>query len=162
MPIPMRRYTAEQKADAVGLSMSVGVLEAARRLGIPHRNISAWRVHPDFQSIVASHRVELARRLNEAYTLALEEVMQGLRNPKALLGHKAKALEVLGNQRALISGEATARTESANLTLTAPVEVPPPLLTDHEMLLLDRYVSLLEAGQAPALHERIKETEDVG
>lgn len=147
--MPGRKYTAEQKAQAVGLSMSVGVTDAARRLDIPHRNISAWRVHPDFQYIIANHRAELSRRLNEAYALALTEVMDGLRNPKAQLGHKAKALEVLGNQRALIEGEPTERTESRNLNVNAT-----PTLDDMEKHLLREYIRAVQRGDPVVLLEQ--------
>lgn len=149
-----RKYTTEQKVDAVALSLSIGVLDASKRLGIPHTTISKWRAHPDMRHVIANTRAALSRRLNEAYSVALAEVVEGLQNPKAALGHKAKALEVLGNQRALIEGEPTERIESANLNVQLPAGAE-PVLSDTEARLLERYLRALESGSAIAYSETI-------
>lgn len=146
------------KARAVALSLSVGVLEAGRQLGLPHRTISLWRQHPKFRHLVEQHRTDLGVEFRLAVDKALASVLAGLDDPKANLGHRARALEVLTNSWQLVTGQATERIESRTESVT--VSIPPPVLDDHEMALLDRYVSLIESGAAVPLHERIEEDDD--
>ncbi|MDP8905607.1 MAG: hypothetical protein M3N29_09925 [Chloroflexota bacterium] len=100
-------YSAEERAEAVGLAMSVGDHEAARRLGIPRRTISEWRHQPGMQPVVSASREQVAERLWEAVVVGTEEVLRGLRDPKARLSDKARALEVVAREHALLTGRAT-------------------------------------------------------
>lgn len=148
------KYSTEQRLDAVGLAMSVGVKKAAMQSGIPHSTLSGWMARPDVKGIVAKSKDELTDRLWTAITEGVEQVLTGLRDPKARLSDKARALEVLSQQHALLSGEATSRTESINQNFNASWQPPAgsePLLTSSEMRLLDRYLSALDKGTAPPI-----------
>jgi len=115
------RATAEERAEAVGLALVVGPVEAARRLGIPPRTVADWRrkaLERNEPEIVAT-RDALVARLWSAVELATEQVEQGLRDPRARLGERAQALRVLVDAHALVAGEATQRVESTNLNLSA-------------------------------------------
>jgi hypothetical protein len=110
------RYSAERKAEAIALAASVGPTKAGEVLGIPGRSISEWMRQPTGSAVMAAAERAIADRLREAHAVALAEVLQGLRDPRARLGDKARALEVLGQQLALAEGRATSRTESMSLT----------------------------------------------
>jgi hypothetical protein len=117
------RWTPGSKAEAIGLALTLGSVEAAKRTGIPRRTISSW-LGPDANmalvtpAILASEEA-IAARLWETLALGLEEVRRGLLDPKARLGDKARAVEVVAQQWQLITGRATARTESAVLNVNA-------------------------------------------
>jgi hypothetical protein len=117
------RWTPGSKAEAIGLALTLGSVEAAKRTGIPRRTISSW-LGPDANmalvtpAILASEEA-IAARLWETLALGLEEVRRGLLDPKARLGDKARAVEVIATQWQLLSGRATARTESAVLNVNA-------------------------------------------
>lgn len=118
-----RRATAEERAEAVGLALVVGPVEAARRLGLPARTVSDWRrraVERGDPALVAT-RDALADRLWRAVELATNQVEAGLRDPKARLGERAQALRVLVDAHALVAGEATQRVEAVNVNVGAPV-----------------------------------------
>lgn len=151
-----RSYTRQQKTRAVALSYAVGVSEAARRLSIPHRTISAWRAHPDFADAVQQERDQLAEDLRTSVKLALRKVAEGLMDPRSNLGHRARALEVLHKSLALVEGEATERIESANLNVNAGA----PVLDDLEKHLLREYIRAIQAGKPVVLAERITEEPD--
>lgn len=111
----VRTYTPEQRAQAVARASVIGPKVAARELGIPYRSVARWHSSPSPE--LAAVRLEAARSLIDEYaeleTLALARVRETL--PTAPAHHAARALEVIAEHRALLAGEATARTESANL-----------------------------------------------
>lgn len=108
-----RRYPVELKAEAVGLAQSIGVTEAARRLNLPHRTLSHWAASPDMRAIILRSRDDVAAKLWEAVVVGTEAVLAGLRDPDARLSDKARALEVVAQQHALLVGDVTARTETS-------------------------------------------------
>jgi hypothetical protein len=122
-----RRYTAELKAEAVGLAQSVGVTAAAKKLGIPHRTVSNWQRSPDMRAVVISSREAVAAKLWEAVVVGTDEVLAGLRDPEARLSDKARALEVVAQQHALLIGDVTARTQAVGNVWDPKYE-----LTDEE------------------------------
>ncbi len=109
-----RKYSMEQRAEAVGLAASLGVLEASRRLAIPHRTISNWKQSPAMQGIIVRSQEDVAAKLWEAVVAGTEAVLAGLRDPNARLSDKARALEVVAQQHALLSGGITSRTEQVS------------------------------------------------
>ena len=114
----MRHYTAEDRADAVALAASVGPMRAADQLGIPRRTVNYWAHKPEHSQVMRAAEAKIADRLESAASLALDAVVQGLRDGKARLGDRARALEVLATQANLASGRATVRSENTNLNLT--------------------------------------------
>jgi hypothetical protein len=114
-----RSYSATERAEAVGLALSIGVKAAGRKLGIPYRTVSHWLDRPDVQAAIVRSRDDVAARLWEAVTAGTDAVLAGLRDPKARLGDKASALRIVVEAHALISGGATSRTESFNVNAPA-------------------------------------------
>lgn len=106
-----RTYTEAEKAEAVGLATAIGPLKAARQLGIPPRTVANWMHRPASSAVIAAVETTIAERLAEAHERALAAVLSMIDDPKAKLGEKARALEVLGQQRALAEGRATANIE---------------------------------------------------
>lgn len=117
----MTHWTPEQRADAIGRALATSSKTAAAQTGIPRRTISSWlareRHAPEIEALIVDSREHVAAKLWEAVTVGTEQVLAGLRDPKARLGDKARALEVVASQYALLTGGVTARTESANLTV---------------------------------------------
>ena len=126
---PGRTYTAEQKAEAVGLAYSIGPKKAGEQLGIPPRTVAYWKRHGTGSSVVEAAisvvATNIAERLEAAHALALDTVIEGLRNPKTRLSDAARALEVLGTQLQLARGAATQNIETHAYGITGN-------LTDEE------------------------------
>jgi hypothetical protein len=116
-----REYTADQKAEALGLAMSVGPVRAARQLGIPVRTVTNWTHSAEATVLRIGTQEQLAERLREAMAVGIEQVLAGLRDPKAKLGDKAQALRVVAEQHALLTGQATSRTESFNVNAESKI-----------------------------------------
>ncbi len=108
-----RRYTAQDRMEAVGLALSVGVREAGRRLRIPFRTVAHWTHRGDIQGVVIATEEAIAAKLWEAVQVGTDEVLRRMRDPNARLSDVARALEVVSTQHALLSGRATSRTESS-------------------------------------------------
>lgn len=121
-----RTYTDAEKAEAVGLALTMGPVKAARQLGIPHRNLSNWMRSPDAVVLRLESREQVAAKLWQGVVVGVDQVLAGLRDPNARLSDKARALEVLAQQHALLTGGVTERTEtthSEGWQAIAPVNV---------------------------------------
>ena len=104
-----RTYTPEQRAEAVALALVVGPNVAADQLGIPRRTVAAWRSGerqaPEVQAVILQSRRALAERMNEILSVASEQVLAGLRDPKQRLGDRVRALEVALEAARLLGAE---------------------------------------------------------
>jgi len=130
-----RKYrSTTEKARAVGIALVSGVTEAERQTGIPKESIRNWSQHPSMAHLGTRAREEVASEFWTGIQVGLEEVVKGLRSPEAPLRDKATALGVLYDRFALMSGEATSRTESRSLT--------DDLTDDEKLRLRDWIVSL--------------------
>ena len=114
----MRQYSTEERADAVALAATIGPKRAAEQLGIPPRTVAYWTHKPAAAPIIAEAERNIAERLEAAASIALEAVVQGLGDPFAKLGDRARALEVLATQANLASGRATAISQNVNLNIS--------------------------------------------
>jgi transposase-like protein len=109
---PHRTYTATERAEAVALALACGSVKAGKQLGISHRTVSSWvsgevKV-PELRAVVLQTRQALAERMQEILSVAAEQVLAGLRDPKQRLGDRVRALEVaLEAARILGSDSAT-------------------------------------------------------
>ena len=113
-----RRYTKSQKAEAVGLAMVHGVTETERRIGIPKETIQYWTERPEFAQLRTTARDAVADQFWVAIQIGLRAVIGGLDNPDVPLRDKQQALATLYDRHALLTGAATSRTESRDLTGT--------------------------------------------
>ncbi len=112
-----RRYTAKTRAQAVGIAVVEGVTEAQRQTGIPKQTIDYWTQKPEFGHLRTTAREMVADELWVGIQVGIEQVVAGLRGD-APLKEKAHALGVIYDRHALLTGGATGRTESRDLTGT--------------------------------------------
>lgn len=112
-----RVYTLEERAEWAGLAAAMGPARAADKLGIPRSTVRAWRDLPALRRVVEQTRTQVAEKLWQGVALGVDEVLRGLQDPKTRLGDKARALEVLAQQHALLTGGATSRTANVNVNL---------------------------------------------
>lgn len=106
-----RRYTRAEKAEVVAIAAFEGQTEASRVTGIPLTTINAWWKHPDFVELRTRKRQEVEEYFWAGIQVGLRAVIEGF-GGEAKLGEKAVALGVLYDKYALLSGKATARTET--------------------------------------------------
>lgn len=112
-----RSYTQEEKAAAVGLAVVRGQQRAARETGIPVTTINQWFNHPRYAQLRNEKTDRVAEMFWSAIQIGLAAVVEGL-DSNAPLRDKATALGILYDKYALLTGAATARTESRDLTGT--------------------------------------------
>lgn len=117
-----KRYTPEQREEALRLYVEVGAGEAARRTGIPRGTISVWatrdgRKQPREQRMRAAWQArdmafaDRRSRLADEAGAAAEEVLARLRREDQSLHVErlAKAWSLLVEKGQLLSGGATQR-----------------------------------------------------
>jgi hypothetical protein len=95
---------------------------------------------PEWQALQAETREQLADRLKVAASMALNSVVAGLQDPKARLSDRARALEILLQQHALITGQPTERTESLSWHAT---------LTDQDVQVVRAYIDRIDPKELP-------------
>lgn len=110
-----RRYTRAQKAEAVGLATMVGVSEAERVSGIPKTTIQYWTESPDFVQLRTRAQDEFILDMWVGLQVGATEIVKGFLSD-APLRDKAVAWKELGDRYALLTGQATARTEHVDST----------------------------------------------
>jgi hypothetical protein len=111
-----RRYTTKQRAEAIGIAVMEGQTEAGRQTGIPPTTIDRWLDRPECVEMRSRAREEIIADVRAAFLLAVDRTAELLRSPDADLRSAADAMDKLGTRLALLSGEATTRTESRALT----------------------------------------------
>lgn len=110
-----RRYTAKQKAEAVGIALVDGVTAAGERTGIPKQTIDYWQSKPEFGPLRTTAREIVVDQFWVGIQVGLREVIKGIEGD-APLKEKADALRVMADRYALLTGSATARTESRDIS----------------------------------------------
>lgn len=106
-----RRYTARERAKAVGIAAVEGVTEAERQTGTPKETIQYWTTKPEFAHLRTTAREAVVESFWIGIQVGLEQVTAGLKGD-APLNHKAEALRTLTEKYQLLSGGATERTET--------------------------------------------------
>jgi len=109
-----RRYTAKQRADAVGIAVVEGVTEAERQTGIPKQTIDYWQSKPEFGHLRTTAREVVVDQFWIGLQVGLREVLKGIESD-APLKEKSDALRTIADRYALLTGSATSRTESREL-----------------------------------------------
>lgn len=115
---PRRRYTKDQKARAVAAATLSSAEAASEALGIPRRTIGYWLDSEEFAELRHKGRDQVADQMWAAIQVGVEEVTRGLRDSETPLSAKSVALGILYDKHALLTGGATGRTESRDLTGT--------------------------------------------
>lgn len=112
---PRRRYTAKDKAEAVGIALVKGTEGASEDTGIPRTTIAYWMDQPAFVELRHKTREDVGDALWVAMQTGIARVVELI--PKTEDVQKvAVALGVLYDKRALMMGQATSRSESRSLT----------------------------------------------
>lgn len=152
---PGRTYTAEEKATAIGLAASIGPHKAAQQLGYPTATVARWTHQPAASEVIRAVEVTIAQRLEEAASLALEAVTEGLRDPKARLGDRARALDVLATQANLAAGRAT-----GNLSITTERSVLDQAIDAANVEMTDEQREAFKGWVAVTLEDWLASHED--
>lgn len=115
-----RRYTRTQKAEAVAKAMLTSTEAAAEELGIPRTTLVYWLDQPQFVELRSKSRDIVAEQMWATIQIGVDELAKGLVDPLTELRDKALTVGILYDKHALLTGDATARTESRDLTGTLP------------------------------------------
>ena len=113
MPAP-RKYTSKTRAKAVGIAIVDGVTAAGRVTGIPKQTIDDWTKRPEYRQLRTTAREAVVEQLWVGLQIGVRELAKGIAGD-APLHHKASAFSALAERYALLSGDATSRTESREL-----------------------------------------------
>lgn len=110
----MSRYTKPQKLAAVLAAEIGGVVQAQDQTGIPESTIRYWLDQPEFAQFRAMAREEMADEIKVVAHLAWRRVAETLpsMDPRDAIFAAEKATSLLQ----LVTGEATARTETREIT----------------------------------------------
>lgn len=104
----------------VAAALNSSTKAAAESAGIPRRTVGYWLDDPEFASLRHETRDAVAESFWSAIQVGLREVANGLRDPDAPLRDKSVALGILYDKHALLTGGATNRSESRDITGTIP------------------------------------------
>ena len=111
-----RRYTKREKLAAVIAADMSGITEASKQLGIPKQTIDYWMDNPEFGLIRTKTREDLADEIKVVAHLAWQRIAEalaaGTMEPRDALFAADKATSL----RLLMSGDATSRTETRDIT----------------------------------------------
>lgn len=113
--MPGRHYPAATRAKATGIAAAEGVTEAERQTGIPKETIHYWLNKPEFAHLRTTAREAVADQFWVGVQVGVEQIVAGLRS-EAPLKDKAAALATLYDRHALLTGGATGRTESRDIS----------------------------------------------
>lgn len=151
-----RTYSAEEKADAIALSASIGPVRAADQLGIPRRTVASWGHTPAAGPIIAAAEAGIAERLASAHDRALAVAMAKLDDPKTRLGDVAALIRTTGEQRALAEGRATAANLNLNVDADATFAPLTVGMTDQEKAelraVLQAAIAEVKAGETVSVN----------
>lgn len=112
---PYRRYTAKEKAQAVGIAIVDGQTIAQEVTGIPKTTIDYWLNKPEFVPLRTTARAKVIEDLWVGVQVGLDAVIRAFAED-APIHQKAEAFKVIAERYVLLNGEATARTETRSLT----------------------------------------------
>lgn len=139
-----RRYTKREKLAAVMAAEMVGVVAAQEQSGIPESTIRYWIDQPEFAEFRAKAREEMAEEIKIVAHLAWKRTAEALAADKLEPRDVLFAAEKATGLYQLLSGAATARTETRDLTAD---------LADHERVALRDAIDTWLAESAAATAE---------
>ena len=139
---------AAEKARVAGIALLEGVTEAQRQTGVPKTTIQYWLDSPEFVHLRTRAREDIVADVRAAFLKALARTVEliALSDDLRDVGDTA---DKLGNRLALLSGDATARTEHRDLDDVDD--------TDAVRIAADAYVASLRkrpAGMVDAVRPR--------
>jgi hypothetical protein len=111
-----RRYTAKQKLATVMAAEMTSMTEASETSGIPLSTVKYWVDSPEFADIRAKTREDLAEGVGVVAHLAWSYVAKALRSGEMEPRDAIFAAEKATSLQILMTGGATARTETRDIT----------------------------------------------
>ena len=114
----MRPYTKRQKATAVIAAAMSTDQAAADATGIPRQTIGRWRDDPEMRVYVQKTRDQLAEEMGALAALAVATIQADVRAGKFEPRDLVTLMGVATEKSLLLSGDATSRTETRDLTGT--------------------------------------------
>ncbi len=116
--MPGRRYTKREKVTAVIAAEMTSAKAAERATGVPHQTILRWRDDPTMRIYLDKTRDELADDAKGLAGLAAEQIRRriGEFEPRDLV----MLYGVGTDKNLLLSGDATSRTETRDITGSLP------------------------------------------
>lgn len=115
-----------ERARAVGIALVDGPQAASDATGIPRTTIVQWTALPEYDELRQKTPEKVADMFWAAVQIGVDQVALGLLTD-APLRDKAVALGILYDKHAMMTGQATSRYESRDLT---------KVFDDHELDLL--------------------------
>ncbi len=112
------RYSKRQKATAVIAASLTSVAAAAEATGIPHQTIGRWRDDPEMREYVTKTRDALAEEMHALAALAVATIVTDVRAGRFEPRDLVTLMGVATEKSLLLSGDATSRTETRDLTGT--------------------------------------------
>jgi transposase-like protein len=113
-----RRYSRTEKADMVAEVERTSLTQTAESSGIPITTLKYWYDHPDFADIRTKTRDQLAEGSIAMAVIAQGELIRRIRSGSISDQALVAAFGVGIDKAQLLSGAATARTESRDITGT--------------------------------------------
>jgi hypothetical protein len=113
-----RTYTKRQKLAAVVAAEMTGQTMAAEATGIPRKTIDYWLDHPEFAEVRRRTREALADEIKVVAHLAWLRIAESLRDGTMEPRDAVFAADKATSLYQLVTGMATSRTESRDLTGT--------------------------------------------
>lgn len=135
-----RRYSKTDKAAVVAQAFHTSTKAASEVSGVPRSTIRYWLDDPEFAALRHETHEAVAEQFWAAIQVGLKEVAKGLVDPDTALRDKSVALGILYDKHALLTGGATARSESRDITDT---------LSDPDLIAAIREAERL-TGASPA------------
>lgn len=110
-----RRYTKRQKLTAVIAADMTSTEAAAEATGIPRRTIGYWLDQPEFAELRHNAREAMAEEAQVVARLAWQKLGEAVREGKLEPRDLVLATGMATDKAALLTGQATARTEHRSL-----------------------------------------------
>lgn len=118
--VTRRRYTVKERAAVVGLAIAKGQTAAAEESGVPLTTLHQWYHRPEYEGLRTTARGEVAETMWAGVQVGVGEMVKSLQDPRVPLRDKTDATSMLAEKFLLLSGEATTRHESRDITEKLP------------------------------------------
>lgn len=100
----------------MGIAVVEGVTRAEEQTGIPKETIQYWTHDPLFAQLRTRARDEFLAEMWAGVQVGVRALIDGLQSTEPPLRDKSQAVDVLARNYQLMSGAATSRTETKELT----------------------------------------------
>lgn len=113
-----RRYAKKEKLAAVMAAEMAGLTQASEQTGIPKSTLAYWMERPEFAQVRTKTREDLADEIKVVAHMAWQAIAESLRQGTMEPRDAIFAAEKATSLQLLMSGDATSRTESRDISGT--------------------------------------------